>query len=123
MALCLGSMTYGYAFSVTSTTLGQQSWFDYFDLTQDTAQKELYAYTNRIIGAMNACFGVGGFLGAIFIAWACDYFGRKTSLMIATPIAILGGALQGGAVNIAMFLVGRLLGGFSVGQSTLGPCR
>ena len=107
-------MTYGYAFSVTSTTLGQQSWFDYFDLTQDTTSPR-YAYTNRIIGAMNACFGVGGFCGAIFVAWACDHFGRKASLMIATPIAIIGGALQGGAAHIAMFLIGRLLGGFAVG--------
>ena len=115
LALCLGSITYGYSFSVTSTTLGQQSWYDYFDLTQDTTDKGRYAYTNRITGAMNACFGVGGFFGAIFISWACDHFGRKSSLLIATPTAILGGVLQGGAAHIAMFLIGRLLSGFAVG--------
>lgn len=99
-----------------STTLGQPSWFQYFDLTQDPTDTDRYAYTNRIIGAMNACFSGGGFLGAIFVGWSCDFLGRKKTLLVGTPIAILGGALQGGAVNIAMFLVGRFLGGFSVGM-------
>lgn len=65
---------------------------------------------------MNGLFSVGGFGGAMFVGWACDYLGRKKTLLVACPIAIVGGALQGGAVNIAMFLVGRLLGGFAVGE-------
>lgn len=60
-------------------------------------------------------------MGAIFVGWSCDYLGRKKTLLVGTPIAILGGALQGGAVNIAMFLVGRLLGGFAVGKSAPFP--
>ncbi|KAJ9494968.1 hypothetical protein H2202_009443 [Exophiala xenobiotica] len=114
LALCLGSLTYGYTFSIVSTTLGQPSWFIYFDLTQDPTEAARYAYTNRIIGGMNACFSGGGFLGAIFVGWSSDYLGRKKTLLVGTPIAILGGALQGGAVNIAMFLAGRFLGGFAV---------
>lgn len=65
---------------------------------------------------MNACFSGGGFLGAIFVGWACDFLGRKMTLMVATPIAIIGGALQGGAAHIVMFLIGRFLGGFAVGK-------
>lgn len=117
LALCLGSLTYGYTFSIVSTTLGQPSWFEYFDLTQDTTAPR-YDYTNSIIGAMNGCFSVGGLFGAIFNGWACDYLGRRKTLLVATPIAILGGALQGGAAHIAMFLVGRVLGGFAVGKKT-----
>lgn len=113
--LCLGSLTYGYAFSVVSTTLGQPSWFEYFELTQIPSLPR-YAYTNQIIGAMNGCFSGGGFLGALFGGWACDYLGRKKTLLIGAPIAIVGGAFQGGAAHIAMFLVGRLLGGFAVGR-------
>lgn len=99
-----------------STTLGQPSFFKYFELTQDPTDAARFAFTNGIIGAMNACFSGGGFLGAIFVSWACDYLGRKKTLLVATPIAVLGGAFQGGAVHIAMFLVGRLLGGFAVGE-------
>ncbi|KAH8697583.1 general substrate transporter [Talaromyces proteolyticus] len=114
LALCFGSLTYGYSFSITSTTLGQPSFFEYFNLSQDTTAPR-YAYTNRVIGGLNGCFSGGGFLGALVGGWACDALGRKKTLLLATPIAILGGALQGGAVNIAMLLVGRTLGGFAVG--------
>jgi MFS family permease len=99
-----------------STTLGQPGFFKYFGLTQDPTQVALYDKTNAIIGAMNACFSGGGFLGAIFVGWACDYLGRKKTLLVATPIAIIGGAFQGGAVHIVMFLIGRFLGGFAVGK-------
>jgi MFS family permease len=115
LALCFGSLTYGYSFSVTSTTLGQPSFFEYFNLSQDTTSPR-YAFTNRVIGGLNGCFSGGGFFGALVGGWACDALGRKKTLLLATPIAILGGALQGGAVNIAMLLVGRILGGFAVGK-------
>ncbi|KAJ5263938.1 general substrate transporter [Penicillium angulare] len=114
LALCLGSLTYGYSFSVTSTTLGQSSFFSYFNLS-DNESSPSYAFTNRIIGGLNGCFSGGGFLGAIFGGWACDALGRKKTLLVCTPIGVLGGALQGGSVNIAMLLAGRLIGGFAVG--------
>lgn len=98
-----------------STTLGQPGFFKYFDLTQDVTDKPRYDFTNNIIGAMNGCFSGGGFFGAIFVGWACDRLGRKKTLLVATPIAIIGGAFQGGAAHIAMFLIGRFLGGFAVG--------
>ncbi|UNI21324.1 hypothetical protein JDV02_007323 [Purpureocillium takamizusanense] len=115
LVLCFGSLTYGYSFSIVSTTLGQPSWFAYFDLTQDPTDAKKYSYTNSIIGTVNGLFSVGGFLGATFVGWSCDYLGRKKTLLVATPVAIIGGAFQGGAAHIAMFLVGRLLSGFAVG--------
>ncbi|RHZ62623.1 hypothetical protein CDV55_105347 [Aspergillus turcosus] len=114
LALTLGSLTYGYTFSITSTTLGQPGWYQYFDLSSEKTSPK-YAYTQRIQGTMNGLFCAGGFLGAIFIGWSCDAVGRKNSLWIASPLAIVGGALQAGAVHIGMFLVGRFVGGFAVG--------
>lgn len=64
---------------------------------------------------MNGCFCGGGFFGACFVAWSSDALGRKKTLWIATIVAIVGGALQGGAAHIGMFLAGRIIGGFSVG--------
>lgn len=68
---------------------------------------------------MNGVFSAGGCFGALFVAWGCDRLGRRTSILFASPVAIVGGALQGGAVHIAMFLVGRLLSGFAVGECAL----
>ncbi|KAL1894049.1 hypothetical protein Sste5346_006191 [Sporothrix stenoceras] len=114
LALCLGSLTYGYTFSITSTTLGQPGWYSYFHLSSDSTDPG-YTSTKRIEGAMNGLFCAGGFFGCIFVAWSCNALGRKRTLYVASPLAILGGAIQGGAVNIAMFLVGRFIGGLAVG--------
>ena len=99
-----------------STTLGQPGFYQYFELTQDPTDAARYSYTNAIIGAMNGLFCAGGFFGALFVAWTADRFGRKLTLLISSPLAVLGGALQGGAAHIAMFLVGRFIGGLAVGM-------
>ena len=101
-----------------STTLGQPSWYAYFDLSQDPTNPR-YDFTNSILGTVNGVFSAGGCFGALFVAWACDSLGRRTSILFASPVAIVGGALQGGAVHIAMFLVGRLLSGFAVDECVL----
>jgi hypothetical protein len=101
-----------------STTLGQPSWYAYFDLSQDPTNPR-YDFTNSILGTMNGVFSAGGCFGALCVAWACDRLGRRSSILLASPVAVVGGALQGGAVHIAMFLVGRLLSGFAVGECVL----
>lgn len=65
---------------------------------------------------MNGLFCAGGFFGALFVGWSSNSVGRKGSLWIASPIAIVGGALQAGATHIAMFLAGRFIGGVAVGR-------
>ncbi|CAK7234124.1 hypothetical protein SCUCBS95973_008828 [Sporothrix curviconia] len=114
LALTLGSVTYGYTFSIVSTTLGQPGWYAYFDLASDETSAN-YAYTKRIEGAMNGLFCAGGFFGCVFIGWSSNAIGRRNSLFVALPVAIVGGALQAGAAHIAMFLVGRFVGGVAVG--------
>lgn len=64
---------------------------------------------------MNGLFCAGGFFGCVFIGWSSNAIGRRKSLFVALPIAIIGGALQAGAAHIAMFLVGRFVGGVAVG--------
>lgn len=97
-----------------STTLGQPGWYAYFELVSDETSAR-FAYTKRIEGAMNGLFCAGGFFGCIFIGWSSNAMGRRKSLFVALPVAIVGGALQAGAAHIAMFLVGRFIGGIAVG--------
>jgi MFS family permease len=44
-----------------------------------------------------------------------DFFGRKRTMQIGSVILIIGGALCSGAVDIAMFLVGRFVAGWGAG--------
>ncbi|KAJ3541040.1 hypothetical protein NM208_g4787 [Fusarium decemcellulare] len=113
ISLCLGSISYGYDFSIITFTIGQPAWYAYFGLTTDPSDAALYKYSNDIVGAALGLFSTGAIIGAGFVAWVCDARGRKKSLIIAAIINIVGGALQAGSVHIAMFLTARALTGIS----------
>lgn len=44
-----------------------------------------------------------------------DKFGRRKTVMIGAVINLIGAALQAGARNLAMILVGRIMAGWAVG--------
>lgn len=39
-------------------------------------------------------------MGSLFVMWACDAFGRKASIQFGSVLAVIGGALQGGAAAL-----------------------
>jgi MFS family permease len=65
--------------------------------------------------ATASSFTGGAILGALSISFLADRLGRKMTVFAGSVISILGSALQGGAVNVARMIAGRLIGGCSVG--------
>ncbi|KAI1628310.1 general substrate transporter [Exophiala viscosa] len=121
----LGSMTYGYGSSIIATTTGQPTFLSYFEL--DTKPNAA-----ALLGAINGLFSAGGLFGCISCLYIPDKWGRKKSLSFAAICAIIGSGLAAGSVHIAMFMVARLITGFSVGalvslvplyQSEISPPR
>jgi MFS family permease len=108
--VALGALTYGYAFSVFSTSIGEPGFFAYFNLDPGSS------YTNSILGAINALFSLGAAIGALSIAWIPDKFGRKWAIIIAGATSLIGGALVAGSAAIPMLVVVRLLHGVGVGM-------
>ncbi|EIW82727.1 general substrate transporter [Coniophora puteana RWD-64-598 SS2] len=108
--LTLGSLTYGYAFSVISNTLGEPGFLAFFGLDDDPAR------ANAIEGAVNGIFSAGGVFGALTVAFMCDRYGRKATMNTAALVSAVGGALQAGSVDIAMFLVARFITGVGIGM-------
>lgn len=47
-----------------------------------------------------------------------DILGRRWTIMVGALVSLLGSSLQAGAVNMAMLIVGRFIGGVAVGQLT-----
>lgn len=78
-----------------------------------------YAYSNSMLGTVFGLFSTGAIFGGLFVGWYSDAYGRKRSLIIASIINIIGGALQAGSVHIAMFVVARMITGFAAGQCFL----
>lgn len=47
--------------------------------------------------------------------WLGDVLGRKKTIWLASTLALIGAILQTAAVNIEMFIVGRVIAGFAIG--------
>ena len=107
--MTFGSFTYGYCSSIIATTLAQPSFITYMHL--DTASN-----APQLIGAINGLFQAGGFLGSLSTSMTADYLGRRKALLTGSLFALVGGVLQAGSVNIAMYLVMRLVTGLGVGK-------
>ncbi|PTB36279.1 hypothetical protein M441DRAFT_178126 [Trichoderma asperellum CBS 433.97] len=123
--VALGSMTYGYCSSIIATTLGQPSFIAYFGL--DTRSN-----ATQLIGAINGLFQAGGLVGCLSCVKSADVLGRKRAIFLTALVALVGGALQAGSVNIAMYLVFRFVTGLGIGsivvliplyQSEIAPPR
>ena len=109
LVLTLGSLTFGYAYSVISNTLGQPGFISYFNIGSDSS------YVNAISGAINGLFSAGGIFGALTVGWMCEAHGRKKSMYLGAFVTIVGGVIQTASVHIAMFLVARFITGFGIG--------
>ena len=108
----LGCLTYGYTGGTLSTTVGQPSFFSQMSL-DGTSQAE-QNHKNVMIGAMNSVYATGAAVGALFILWLPDKFGRKLSLQIAAVFCIVGGVLQSTSYELAQFIVGRFFSGWGI---------
>lgn len=85
-----------------------------------TGPKE--AYTNHVLGAVNALFFFGAAVGAVTAGPVADKVGRRLALFSSAIAAIIGGALAAGSVHIAMLTVVRILQGGGLGAlATLTP--
>lgn len=44
-------------------------------------------------------------MATLFMMWSCDFFGRKANIQLGAFLSLLGGALQGGAANLAYVIL------------------
>ncbi|EXJ69135.1 uncharacterized protein A1O5_08070 [Cladophialophora psammophila CBS 110553] len=108
IAICLvvswGGYSYGFGFAIFVTSIGQPSFYEYFDLDRN------------ILGAINALFNFGLAIGALAQGWLVDVIGRKKAFMVAAISSLIGAALITGSVAIGMLIAVRLLHGFGLGM-------
>lgn len=96
--------------------------FDSGIITSTIAVPEFEAYFNNpsdnIVGAIVSAFQGGAVLGTIFNMLFANKIGRKRTIALGSAISILGSALQAGAAEMTMLVVGRFVGGMAVGMLT-----
>ncbi|ORY06499.1 and other transporter-domain-containing protein [Clohesyomyces aquaticus] len=107
--VAFGSLSYGYASSISAAFIGIPEWYAYMGLIEGSS------YSNSIIGVINCIYSIGGVFGCIYNMWAAEYFGRKRSIQMGCLMAIVGATIMTASVNIPMFVVSRLVMGFAIG--------
>lgn len=65
--------------------------------------------TGAMLGFFNAAYPLGGILGTFLISPSADIFGRRIGLAVGAALCCVGAAVQGAAINIAMFIVSRVI--------------
>ena len=75
---------------------------------------------SQLVGAINGVYIAGALIGSVLSSYATDILGRRKSLSLVSMLATLGGILQAGSVNIAMFIAARLIAGFGIGSFICG---
>lgn len=65
--------------------------------------------TGATLGIFNAAYPLGGIVGVFFISPVADRWGRRAGLALGAIVGILGAVLQGASINIAMFVISRLV--------------
>jgi hypothetical protein len=66
-------------------------------------------------GLMTGMLLLGSFVGCLFMPYMADKISRKWALTVVVVIFDIGAILQTAAVNYAMLVVGRFIGGIGVG--------
>lgn len=62
---------------------------------------------------------VGSILGALFIGWPGDYFGRRNMLRVLALLFLISALGTGLADNVSWFVIYRFIGGLAIGGSSV----
>lgn len=90
-----------------TSTIGQTEFIKYFSNPNDTTT-----------GGVVSAFQGGAILGTIINVFTGDRLGRKLSVFAGACVSCFGCALQAGAVNMVMLIIGRFIAGVAVGMLT-----
>lgn len=121
VALCVAPsyILFGYNQAVLGSLLSLQSWVSVFpdmDTINTSGAQKSQNSTNQ--GACNSSFQMGCLFGALSLSFYGDKLGRRKTSFIGAAITVIGQAIQVSATTLAQFVVGRVILGFAIGQTS-----
>ncbi|CAI7678936.1 unnamed protein product [Penicillium pancosmium] len=109
----IGTISTAYGLAIIGSTVGQPSFYTYLKLAPQGTPG--YSHTTRIIAALNGVNSAGAIIGCLYHIWSSESLGRKKTMIVGCIVLTIGGAICAGAVDVAMFLVGRGIAGIGSG--------
>lgn len=121
VALCVAPsyILFGYNQAVLGSLLSLQSWvlvFPEIDTVNTSGAQKSQNSTNQ--GTCNASFQMGCLIGALSLSFYGDRLGRRKTAFMGAAITVIGQAIQISATTLAQFVVGRVILGFAIGQTS-----
>ncbi|KAJ0331373.1 hypothetical protein COL5a_002914 [Colletotrichum fioriniae] len=98
---------FGYDSGIITSTIALDTFEKYFSHPSDT-----------VAGGIVSAFQGGAIFGTIVNMLFANKIGRRNTIFVGSVISCLGSALQAGAVNMVMLIIGRFIGGAAVGMVT-----
>ncbi|KAG8379216.1 hypothetical protein BUALT_Bualt07G0065500 [Buddleja alternifolia] len=81
----------------------------------DTSTNQYCKFDSQILQLFTSSLYLAALVASFIASWVTKKFGRRISMMMAGSIFLIGAALTGGAVHVAMLIGGRILLGVGVG--------
>lgn len=104
MFAAIGTFLFGFDTGIATTTIAHQSWINYMGHP-----------SNGLTGAVVAVYIAGEAIGALTQTLVGDKLGRKRFMQMMCVIVTIGVVIQTAAVDMGMFLAGRVFAGIAVG--------
>ncbi|EME77963.1 uncharacterized protein MYCFIDRAFT_144953 [Pseudocercospora fijiensis CIRAD86] len=119
VALCaafsaIGGLLFGYDQGVVSVILVEQQFLQRF-----TRIAEGSGSAGFWKGLLTAMIELGALIGALNQGWIADKYSRKYSIVIAVVVFTVGSVLQTAAMDYAMLVVARFIGGLGIGMLSM----
>ncbi|KAL3471150.1 general substrate transporter [Aspergillus californicus] len=105
--LAVGGFLFGYDSGIITSTISLETFKEYFNSPNGT-----------VTGGIVSSFQGGAILGTMVNMVAADWLGRKMSILAGSVVSVIGCAIQTGAINIEMIIIGRFIAGAAVGMLT-----
>ncbi|KAI8908312.1 sugar transporter [Gorgonomyces haynaldii] len=114
-AAAMGGLLFGYEIGVISQTLDMPGFKTTWGISsiQDGVLVDLDKKT--VPSLTTFTFLAGCFVGAFFVSYLADALGRKRSIVLGGSVFLGGAALQTFSQSLAVFYVGRVISGLSIG--------
>lgn len=100
----IGTFLFGFDTGIATTTIAHQSWINY-----------MHHPDAGLTGGVVAVYIAGEAGGALTQTFVADRLGRIRFMQMMCIVVTIGTAIQTAAINMGMFLAGRVLAGYAVG--------
>ncbi|KAJ4797907.1 Sugar transport protein 14 [Rhynchospora pubera] len=117
----LGGSLFGYDLGVSSGVTSMDDFLKkFFPKVYDRKQAHLHEtdyckYDNQMLTLFTSSLYFAGLISTFGASLVTRNYGRRISIMVGSVSFFLGGAVNAGAMNIAMLIIGRILLGVGIG--------